>query len=186
MKLTINHTIALFDSIHGIVEMLGVDISDILDVDYDEIEKDMSVCDWLDKYYPALGKFENDFSLWYHIDIVDIFDSFKTVYGKNSDGNIDKLLIAKYNGYGYILVAPKRQKSDRTENNDMELELTDTQRHSLAEYMLQCTHREDIKLDGLNAFAKAEWNDEAIEAIDHLNDVVDWMRNCGMFDNQFR
>lgn len=186
MKLTMDHTIAHFDSIQGIVEMLGVGINDILDVDYDEIEKDMMVCDWLDKNYPALSKFENDFSLWYHMDIVDIFDSFKTVYGTGKDGKLDKLLIAKYNGYGYILIAPRHPNKDvleNTENNKMELELTDTQRHSLAEYMLQCTHREDIELDELNVFAKAEWNDEAIEAVDYFNDIIDWMRNCGMFDN---
>lgn len=183
MKLTMDHTVALFDSIQGIVEMLGVDISDICDIDYDGIEKDMSVCDWLDKNYPALNKFENDFSLWYHIDIIDIFSDMKIVDSTHKDGNIDKLLIVRYKRYGYILVAPKRRDDDTKENSKMELELTDIHRHSLAEHMLQCTHREDIELDELNVFAKAEWNDEAIEAVDYFNDIVDWMRNCGMFDN---
>ena len=186
MKLTMDHTVALFDSIQGIVEMLGVDISDILDIDYDEIEKDMMICDWLDKYYPALSKFENDFSLWYHMDIIDIFSDMKMVYGKNSDGKYDELLIVEYRGYGYILVAPNRKDRHDVgtkENTEMGIKFTDSQRHSLAEYMLQCTLRKDIKLDELTVFAKREWDDEAIEAIDHLNDIIDWMESCGIVNN---
>jgi dUTP pyrophosphatase len=114
------------------------------------------------------------------MDIIDIFSDMKTVQGKNSDGNIDKLLIVRYKRYGYILVAPKRQDIDTKENNEIDINFTDSQRHSLAEYMLQCTLRKDIKLDELNGFEKADWDNEAIEAIDYLNDIIDWMGSCGI------
>ena len=60
------------------------------------------------------------------------------------------------------------------------IEVTDDRLKSLAEYLMEVTLNDSISFHELDGFAKNEWINGAIEALDGYNDVVTWINKRGI------
>ena len=57
-----------------------------------------------------------------------------------------------------------------------QIEVTDDKLKSLAEYLMSVTLNDSVSFHELDGFAKNEWINGAIEALDGYNDVVAWIK----------
>lgn len=57
-----------------------------------------------------------------------------------------------------------------------QIEVTDDRLKSLAEYLMEVTLNDSVPFHELDGFAKNEWINGAIEALDGYNDVVAWIK----------
>lgn len=60
------------------------------------------------------------------------------------------------------------------------IEVTERRLRSLAEYLMEVTLNDSVPFHELDGFAKNEWINSAIEALDGYNDVVTWINKRGI------